>query len=163
MQSPVLLIALRLGSLPGVCLWLPSASGDFLVSAIRLLLADDNPEVLETLTDLLQPAYDIAGAFSDGTSLLQQIGAINPDLIILDISLGDMTGFEVARRLKMSGSPVKIIFLTVHENIDFIRAAFDLNASGYVFKSRIGSDLVDAINRACEGGHFSSAELPLAQ
>ncbi len=133
------------------------------MSAIRLLLADDNPEVLETLTDLLQPAYDIAGAFSDGTSLLQQIGALNPDLIILDISLGDMTGFEVARRLKKSGCPAKIIFLTVHENIDFIRAAFDLDASGYVFKSRISSDLVDAINRVCEGGHFSSAELPLAR
>jgi DNA-binding NarL/FixJ family response regulator len=118
---------------------------------------------LETLSDLLQPAYDIVGAFSDGASVLQQIGALQPDLVILDISLGDMTGFEVARRLKKSGCPAKIIFLTVHENIDFIRAAFDLDASGYVFKSRISSDLVDAINRAFEGGHFSSAELPLAQ
>jgi DNA-binding NarL/FixJ family response regulator len=133
------------------------------VSAIRLLLADDNPEVLETLIDLLQPAYDIAGAFSDGASVLQHIAALQPDLVILDISLGDMTGFEVARRLKKSGCPAKVIFLTVHENIDFIRAAFDLDAFGYVFKSRISSDLVDAINRACEGGHFSSAELPLAQ
>ncbi len=133
------------------------------MSAIRLLLADDNPEVLETLIDLLQPAYDIAGAFSDGASVLQQVAELQPDLVILDISLGDMTGFEVARRLKKSGCPAKVIFLTVHENIDFIRAAFDLDASGYVFKSRISSDLVDAINRACEGGHFSSAELPLAQ
>jgi len=133
------------------------------LSSIRLLLADDNPEILETLSDLLQPAYDIVGAFSDGATLLQQIGALQPDLVILDISLGDMTGFEVARRLKKSGSPAKIIFLTVHENIDFIRAAFDLDVSGYVFKSRISSDLVDAISRACEGGHFSSAELPLAQ
>lgn len=115
------------------------------------------------LIDLLQPAYDIAGAFSDGASVLQHIAALKPDLVILDISLGDMTGFEVARRLKKLGSPAKIIFLTVHENIDFVRAAFDLDASGYVFKSRIGSDLVDAINRACEGGHFSSGDLPLAQ
>ncbi len=133
------------------------------MSSIRLLLADDNPEVLETLSDLLQPAYDIVGAFSDGASVLQQIEALKPDLVILDISLGDMTGFEVARRLKKSGCPAKIIFLTVHENIDFISAAFDLDAFGYVFKSRISSDLVAAINRACEGGHFSSAELPLAQ
>lgn len=115
------------------------------------------------LIDLLQPAYDIAGAFSDGTSVLEQVATLNPDLVILDISLGDITGFEVARRLRKAGCPAKIIFLTVHENIDFVRAAFDLDASGYVFKSRISSDLVDAINRACEGGHFSSAELPLAQ
>ncbi len=133
------------------------------MSSIRLLLADDNPEVLETLIDLLQSSYDIVGAFSDGNSVLDQVAALHPDLVILDISLGDMTGFEVARRLKKSACPAKIIFLTVHENIDFIRAAFDLDASGYVFKSRISSDLVDAINRACEGGHFSSAELPLAQ
>ncbi len=130
---------------------------------IRLVLVDDNPEVLETLIDLLQPTYDIAGAFSDGRSVLQQVSALDPDLIILDISLGDMTGFEIARRLRKSGCPAKIIFLTVHENIDFVRAAFDLDASGYVFKSRISSDLIDAINRACEGGQFSSAELPLAQ
>jgi DNA-binding NarL/FixJ family response regulator len=133
------------------------------VSAIRLLLADDNPEVLETLIDLLQPAYEIAGAFSDGASVLEHVARLRPDLVILDISLGDMTGFEVARRLKKSLCPAKIIFLTVHENIDFVRAAFDLDASGYVFKSRISSDLVDAINRAVEGGRFSSAELPLAQ
>jgi len=133
------------------------------VRSIRLVLVDDNPEVLETLIDLLQPTYDIAGTFSDGMSVLQQVSALGPDLVILDISLGDMTGFEVARRLRKSGCPAKIIFLTVHENIDFVRAAFDLDASGYVFKSRISSDLIDAINRACEGGQFSSAELPLAQ
>ena len=80
------------------------------MSSIRLLLADDNPEVLETLCDLLQPAYDIVGAFSDGASVLQQIGALKPDLIILDISLGDMTGFEVARRLKKSGMPCEDYF-----------------------------------------------------
>lgn len=132
------------------------------MGSIRLLLADDNPEVLETLIDMLQPAFEIAGAFPNGASLLQQSAALNPDLIILDISLGDVTGFEVAKRLKMSGCPAKIIFLTVHENIDFVHAAFDLDASGYVFKSRISTDLIDAINRVCEGGRFSSAEMPLA-
>jgi len=52
-------------------------------------------------------------------------------------------------------------FLTVHENIDFVRAAFELDAAGYVFKSRISSDLVEAINTICNGGRFSSAELSL--
>lgn len=131
------------------------------MGSARLLLADDNPEVLETLTDMLQPAFAIVGAFSNGTSVLQQAAALKPDLIVLDISLGDITGFEVAKRLKMSGCPAKIIFLTVHENIDFVHAAFELDVSGYVFKSRISTDLIDAINRVCEGGRFSSTELPL--
>ena len=84
----------------------------------------------------------------------------HPDLIILDISLGDMTGFEVARRLKKSGNTAKIIFLTVHEDIDFVRAAFDLGASGYVFKSRISSDLITAIDTVLCGvpGKFCASE-----
>ncbi len=127
--------------------------------SIRLLLADDNPELLETLVDLLQPAYAVVAALPDGASVLQQAPALNPDLIILDISLGDMAGFEVARRLKKSGITAKVIFLTVHENIDFVRAGFDVGAAGYVFKSRISSDLIDAIDTICAGGRFSSAEL----
>jgi len=133
------------------------------VQSIRLVLADDNPELLDTLVDLLQPPYEVAGVLSDGSSVLQQAPALNPDLIILDISLGDMTGFEVVRRLKKAGCTAKVIFLTVHENIDFVRAAFDLDAAGYVFKSRIGSDLVAAIDRICAGGRFSSVDPSLTK
>ena len=128
---------------------------------IRLVLADDNPEVLETLAELLQPDYEVAGALSDGKSVLQQVAELKPDVIILDISLPDMTGFDVVRQLKKRGNSAKVIFLTVHENIDFVRAAFELDAAGYVFKSRIGSDLAEAINTICNGGRFSSAELSL--
>jgi DNA-binding NarL/FixJ family response regulator len=131
------------------------------VHSIRLLLADDNPEILETLSDMLQPSYVVVGALSDGSSVLRDVAALSPDIIILDISLPDMTGFEVLRRLHKEGVPAKVIFLTVHENIDFVRAAFDLHASGYVFKSRIASDLVEAINAICGGGRFSSAALSL--
>ena len=129
--------------------------------SIRLVLADDNPEVLETLADMLQPDYVVAGALSNGTSVLQQVDELKPDVIILDISLPDMTGFDVVRQLKKRGCSAKVIFLTVHENIDFVRAAFELDAAGYVFKSRISSDLVEAINTICNGGRFSSAELSL--
>ncbi len=125
----------------------------------RLLLVDDNPEILETLIDMLQPIYVVAAALSDGRSVLEQASALNPDLIILDISLRDMTGFEVVKRLKRAGTSAKVIFLTVHENIDFVRAAFELGAAGYVFKSRIGSDLFEAIDTITAGGQFSSAGL----
>jgi DNA-binding NarL/FixJ family response regulator len=126
---------------------------------MRLLLADDNPEIRETLVDMLQPAHVVVAALSDGASVLQQAATLNPDLIILDISLGDMAGFEVARRLTKAGVAAKVIFLTVHENIDFVRAAFDLGAVGYVYKSRISSDLIDAIDTICAGRRFSSADV----
>ena len=128
---------------------------------IRLILADDNPEVLETLAEMLQPAYAVVAALGDGGSVLQNVDALAPDVIVLDISLPDMTGFDVVRQLNKRGSTAKVIFLTVHENIDFVRAAFDLDVAGYVFKTRISSDLIEAINTICNGGRFSSAELSL--
>jgi DNA-binding NarL/FixJ family response regulator len=120
-----------------------------------LLLADDNPELLATLVEMLQTKYKIAAALPNGRSVLDQVGTLIPDLVILDVSLGDLTGFEVARRLKESGVRAKIIFLTVHEDIDFVSAAFDAGVSGYVFKSRVSQDLTRAIDIVLNGGRFS--------
>jgi DNA-binding NarL/FixJ family response regulator len=123
--------------------------------APTLLLADDNPDLLATLVEMLQVDYKIAAAVSNGTSVLDQIGTLHPDLVVLDISLGDLTGFEVVKRLKYSGFTVKIIFLTVHEDVEFVSAAFDIGVSGFVFKSRISQDLTRAIDVVLKGGRFS--------
>lgn len=122
--------------------------------AVRLVLVDDNPAMLETLAEMLQRDYTIAGKFSSGALLLADVAELKPDIILLDVSLGDMTGFYVAKRLKSMGCAAKIIFLSVHENLDFVRAAFDLGASGYVFKSQVSSDLVDALEAVSHGGRF---------
>jgi DNA-binding NarL/FixJ family response regulator len=127
-----------------------------IVAHPSLLLADDNRALLETLIEMLEPAYRVAAALCTGASVLEKVAALHPDLVILDISLGDLTGFEVARRLKDTGCPAKIIFLSVHEDIDFVNAAFELGASGYVFKSRITADLTKAIDTVFNGGQFAS-------
>jgi DNA-binding NarL/FixJ family response regulator len=127
-----------------------------LVVLPSLLLADDNPALLETLVEMLETDYRVAAAVGSGASVLEEVAARCPDLIILDISLGDLTGFDVARRLRETGCAAKIIFLTVHEDIDFVNAAFDLGASGYVFKSRITADLTKAIDIVFNGGQFTS-------
>jgi len=127
-----------------------------IVAHPSLLLADDNPALLETLIEMLEPSYKVAVALRNGASVLEEVSALRPDLVILDISLGDLTGFEVARRLKGIGCPAKIIFLSVHEDIDFVNAAFELGASGYVFKSRITADLTKAIDAVLNGGQFAS-------
>jgi DNA-binding NarL/FixJ family response regulator len=129
-------------------------------AAPALLLADDNPALLTTLVEMLQTKYQIAAALPNGTSVLSQIGALSPDIAILDISLGDLTGFEVALRLKDSGCTAKIIFLTVHEDIEFVNAAFDVGACGYVFKSRVTEDLFRAIDIVFNGGRFASIAPP---
>jgi CheY-like chemotaxis protein len=126
------------------------------VTTPTILLVDDNHAVLELLAEMLEPTYTIAAALSCGATVLEQAAALLPDLIILDISLGDMSGFEVARRLKRAGCPAKIIFLSLHEDMDFVGAAFGLGASGFVFKSRLTTDLETAIAAVLSGGHFST-------
>jgi DNA-binding NarL/FixJ family response regulator len=131
-----------------------------LIAPPALLLADDNPALLTTLVEMLQTEYRVIAALPNGISVLDQISVLGPDVVILDISLGDLTGFEVARRLKDSGCPAKIIFLTVHEDIDFVTAAFDIGVSGYVFKSRVTEDLTRAIDAVSNGGQFVSINPP---
>ena len=129
-----------------------------IVSHPSLLLADDNPALLETLIEMLKPSYRVAAALCNGASVLKEVSGLCPDLVLLDISLGDLTGFEVAKRLREMGCPAKIIFLSVHEDIDFVNAAFDLGACGYVFKSRISADPAKTIDSVFHGGQFASVD-----
>jgi DNA-binding NarL/FixJ family response regulator len=136
---------------------------DMSPGSTRLLLADDNPAMLEMLVDMLAGRYVIAGTVNCGASVVAQAMSTHPDIVLLDVSLGDMTGFDVARRLSQAGCTAKILFLSVHENPDFVRAGFDLGASGYVFKSQISLDLLRALDVVSDGQRFTprdAAALP---
>ena len=126
----------------------------------RIVLVDDNPAMLETLAEMLEEQFAIVGKFSSGASLLADVGRLNPDIILLDISLGDMTGFFVAKRLQKMGCAARIIFLSVHENPDFVQAAFELGASGYVFKSQISFDLMNALEEVSQGRRYVPVSSP---
>jgi DNA-binding NarL/FixJ family response regulator len=128
-----------------------------------LVFVDDSPAFSRTILKMLQTKYEVVAAFSDGASALDKIAVLSPDIVILDISLGDLTGFEVARCLKRSNCPAKIIFLTMHECTDFMNEALDIGASGYVFKSRATTDLTKAIDTVFRGGGFQSPLSPNVQ
>jgi DNA-binding NarL/FixJ family response regulator len=121
-----------------------------------LVLVDDSPLFLEAVLEILKTKYKVTGAFSSGSSVLDKIATLTPDIIILDISLEDMSGFEVIRRLKTNRIQAKIILLTMHECADFVNEANDIGASGYVFKSRVIEDLPKAIEAVFHGGRFTS-------
>jgi DNA-binding NarL/FixJ family response regulator len=114
----------------------------------RLLCIDDSPEMLEILVDLLQWEFLVVGTLSSGSLAVDQAATFKPDVILLDVDLGDMSGFRVAAQLRSSGCRARIVFLSVHESVDFIRAAQDLGAAGYVFKSQITRDLVKTLHAA---------------
>jgi len=121
---------------------------------LRVLLADDNPAILDVVKQMLQKEFQVVGALGEASAVIREAPELKPDVLVLDISMGDLNGFEVTRQLKMDQCPTKIIFLTVHEELEFIRAAFDAGASGYVFKSRMSSDLRTAINTVQAGRVF---------
>jgi len=124
-------------------------------TSVRLVLVDDNPDVLEEVGRLLDADFEVQGKFASGAAALKEIPRLEPDIAIIDINLGDMSGFDVVRKLHGSGCRSKFIIMSVLEGQEMVRGAFDVGASGYVYKSRIAPDLVDAIATVASDGMFS--------
>ena len=126
------------------------------VARTRILLADDYKGMCDRAVRLLEPEFEVIGVVRDGSALLEAASKMRPDVCVIDISMPVLSGIEAATRLKKSGSTAKIIFLTVHEDPDFVQAALETSALGYVVKSRMASDLRAAIKGAMAGRLFSS-------
>ncbi len=126
------------------------------LSRVRVLLADDHSAMLRRIVELLTPEFEVIGAVCDGQALIEAAAATNPDVIISDISMPILSGIEAAQQLSKSGSKAKIVFLSVHEDPDYISASLAVGAIGYVIKPRITSDLRVAIKRALKGMRFVS-------
>ncbi len=122
----------------------------------RLILADDNPAILRQVSAILEEDFDILAALPDGESALRKAVELKPDLLVLDISMGRMSGFDVARALKQAGQHPRLVFVTIHQESDFVKAAMACGASGYVIKSHLASDLIPAVNAALLGELFLS-------
>jgi DNA-binding NarL/FixJ family response regulator len=123
----------------------------------RVLLVDDNAAVLARAAAMLSPACTVVAKVTDGAAALAAADALHPDVIVLDISMPGMTGFEVAARLRQSGSTAALVFLTVHGDEEFVIAARAAGVIGYVVKPKLASDLLPAIREACAGRSFVSA------
>ena len=124
------------------------------VARNRVLIADPNPAIRQALIDLLQEDSEIVVTAADGQSALELAEAVRPNVILLGVAFEGTSGFEIARRLRQSKCPAKIIIVSMHESRDLVRAALAIGASGYVFISRLLDDLPAAINTVCEGGVF---------
>ena len=123
---------------------------------VRVLLVDDNPAMLERATAVLASGCVVVGSASDGPAALEAALALRPDVIVLDISMPGMNGFEVAIRLRTAGSTVPVVFLTIHDEDDIVRAASACGACGFVIKSRLACDLSVAVREASAGRPFVS-------
>jgi len=120
---------------------------------IRLLLVDDHEVVRSGLRMLLesQPEMLIVGEASTGTQALEMAGQVQPDVIVMDITLPDFSGIEATRRIKQRYPNVAIVALTIHEDEQYFFEMLQAGASGYVPKRAAPNDLISAIRAAHNG------------
>lgn len=131
------------------------------MSRTRILLAEDHAAMRDGVVRLLDPDFEVVGVVADGKSLLDAAARIRPEVIVADICMPALSGIEAAQRLRKTGSTAKILFLTVHEDPDFLRASLAAGGAGYVVKSRLASDLHIAIKEALAGRLFVSPTVPI--
>ena len=123
----------------------------------RILVAEDHNLVRNRVVRLLNREFEVVGAVDNGPALLEAAARLKPDICVLDISMPSLSGIEAATRLRLSDSSTKVIFLTIHNDSDFVGAAFKSGAKGYVFKTRMAADLVVAVREVMAGRTFLSS------
>jgi DNA-binding NarL/FixJ family response regulator len=122
----------------------------------RILLADDHPGVLEHASRILASDYEVVGTVADGRSAVDAAFRLQPDLVVLDIMMPELDGFHAARELRRRGSTAKVVFLTIQQGEEYVNAAMESGGVAYVLKSKMYSDLIQAIGQALAGSIFVS-------
>jgi DNA-binding NarL/FixJ family response regulator len=123
----------------------------------RVLIADDLASVLNMVAALLRESFDVVATVSDGRAALEATLKLEPDVVVLDISMPVMSGIQVAEELTRLSSKAKIVFLTVHEDQDILNTCRAAGGLGYVSKVFMDTDLVAALNEALAGHRFTSS------
>ncbi|MBN3561016.1 response regulator transcription factor [Aliamphritea spongicola] len=128
-------------------------------SKIRVVLVDDHPLVQEGIIARLEneDSLEVVGAANDGQQALALIAETKPDVVLMDISMPVMTGFEATERLRAEQPDVRVLILSMHENREYILKLIQCGAAGYVLKDVSSGELVTAIQTVHRGGTYFSA------
>ena len=127
-------------------------------SGIRILLVDDHTVVREALASLLalDPQVRVIGAAGNGTDALRLVATLQPDVVLLDLSMPGIHGTEIIRQVSLSQPAVKCLVLTVHMSEPIIRAALQAGAAGYLLKESSYAELRTAIHTVAQGKTYLS-------
>ena len=121
------------------------------MSRPRILLADDHALVFEGLAKLMDDQYELVGKVQDGRTLVQVAQEVEPDVLVVDISLPQLNGLDAARQIVKTVPRAKIIFLTMHADPAYAREAFQIGASGFLLKRSAAAELSQAIEAVLKG------------
>jgi DNA-binding NarL/FixJ family response regulator len=131
------------------------------VSTLRIFLADDHVVLREGLRSLVNAQSDmmVVGEAGNGRTALQQAREIQPDVVIMDVSMPDLNGIQVTERLKRSCQKIMVLILTAHDDSGYLRQLLEVGASGYVLKKAAADDLIKAIRVVSAGGVYLDPSL----
>lgn len=129
------------------------------MSRPRVLLADDHRMVAEGLKSLLSPEFDLVDVVEDGAALVEAARALRPDVIVADIGMPRLNGFEALAELRKEDPGVRVVFLTMHQEAAYARRALEAGALGFVIKHSAPDELVTAIRAALDGRTYVTPAL----
>ena len=124
------------------------------MKGIRLLIADDHVMFAQGLERLLRDEFELLGTAGNGEELVEAALRLDPDVILVDISMPVLNGFDAVRRIRERDTKAKIIFLTMHADTTLLSEAFRCGASGYILKHAAGEELINAIREVAQGNNY---------
>jgi DNA-binding NarL/FixJ family response regulator len=127
-----------------------------IMGTIRVLLADDHPVVREGLKALLgtEPDIEVVGEAADGPGAVSRTAELDPDVVVVDVSMPGLNGAQVTAQLREARPDRKVVALTVHEDKGYLRLLLEAGAAGYVLKRGASAELVRAIRAVAAGGTY---------
>jgi DNA-binding NarL/FixJ family response regulator len=124
------------------------------MSRPKIFLADDHTMFAQGLRSLLEDEFELVGTAADGRALVESAPRLDPDVIVVDVAMPVLNGFDAVRELKRAGTHAKIIFLTMHADARLVAEAFRCGGSGYVLKQSAGEELITAIRQVLAGREY---------
>jgi DNA-binding NarL/FixJ family response regulator len=121
--------------------------------APRILIVDDNPALREGIKSILSrfPAFDIVGEAADGVEALNSVERLLPDLVLMDISMPRMDGITATKEIKKKWPGTKILVFTVYKTAEYLAAAHQAGADGYLLKDSSRAELIQSIENILAG------------
>ena len=127
----------------------------------RVLIVDDHAFIRRGVQSILQsfPEWELCGEAVSGTDAIPLVSSLNPDVVLMDVTMPGMNGIDATRIIRSSHPEVKIVLLTLHESAEILRSGFRAGANGYLLKADAEEELLKAMRVVVGGGSYISPRI----
>ncbi len=125
---------------------------------LRVAVADDHAGMLEWLTATLRNEFEVVASVGNGVAALEVVTRLDPDVIVLDLSMSPMNGLEVTRSLRQSGARTGVVIVTAYDEPELLKVGLEAGAQGFILKSRVIEELAPAVRKAASARRHSASK-----